>query len=466
MIESRKSTLKSDLPPTEEIKFSTRAKVWTVAILVGLAVIFLLRVGEVLSPFLWAIITAFIFNGLLRTLTQRFGWKRWLGVTLVFGLFFILLGVGLLFLIPAISNEAKILAKDIPGLKRSVDDYLDKNPNIIILGFEANSETVRNLINTGLDRLPEVAQEFGPKLVTGSFHFLLDLLLYLITTFYLMLMGGRAIWRFVSTLPLAFRGEIRGLFVRADNVLGAYIKGQILLVLIMSAASFIALSILGIRYSLLLAIMVGILELIPFVGPYLAISICCVVAYFQPHGPGLSFGMEALTLVIVVGVVLMVLRQLEDLVVIPNIIGKLVELAPLLVIFSTITAAALMGPKGLLLGVPIVAVLKIIVGYLYYKLVDADRQKLFISPDTEFEELKGKLLEYPPDSRLLIISEPVAESLIEPASLTEMQDMSLTRRLDLAFYIGEEEKAAHTLREAGFPIVSLSQEHFLSDTGR
>ncbi|HEX2912612.1 MAG TPA: AI-2E family transporter [Chloroflexia bacterium] len=448
------------LPPVDEIKFSPRAKRWTVVIIAGLLIIFLLHVAEVLPPFIWAGVTAFLFNGLVNRLTARFNRPRWVWALTIYLIFLVVLIISLFLLIPALSAEARSLATEAPSLKKSVDQYLIDNPTITIAGITFQSDSLRDSINGVIDRIPGIAQEFGPRLLSGTLRFLIDFLLYLITTFYLMLMGGRAIWGFIDSLPLQYRQEIRSLVTRAYNVLSAYVRGQVLLVLIMAAAASIILSVLGVRYSLLLGIATGILELVPFVGPYLAIATSCTVAFFQPHGPNHSFGMDAVTLTIVVGVALFVLRQLEDYVVIPNLIGRILELPPLLIIFSTITGAALLGPMGLLLAVPIVAVLKIIVAYLFYKLVDADRQKIFLPSGTEPEGLYNVLQSQPARARLLVIPNGSSVSLEDQETLERVREISFHKALDVAFYCGEDEELAEQVKKSGFPVVTMEQEDF------
>ncbi len=454
----------SPLPTRQEIIFSPVAKRWTVLILAGLLIAFVLHVAEVLPPFVWAVATAFVFNGPVKSVSTRFKWPRWGGVVLVYGLFIVTMIVGLAVLIPALINEGKTLASDRPKIESTVNDYLAKNPTISLAGIEISSDTVRTAIDSVVDRLPALAQELGPKFLSRTARILIDFLLYLIATLYLMLLGGRTVTYFIDTLPLAYREELRLLFSRINTVLAAYIKGQVLLVLIMSVSSFIILAILGVRYALLLGIMTGILELVPFVGPYLAITICGLVAFFQQHGPGIGFGLDGLTLAIIAGICLFILRQLEDYVVIPNLIGRIVELPPLLIVFTIVTGATLLGPIGLLLGVPIVAVLKILIGYLYYKMVDAERQKVFLPPDTGPEELYRLLQKQPAGSRLLLVLTGPAEFLRDPMTLAEFKRMSEGRQVDLAFYCGEDEKTGNQIRQAGFPLITLSQEQFATGT--
>ena len=451
------------IPPIEEIRFSPAAKRWTVAIMVGLLVIFVLRIADVLAPFVWAAATAFVFNGPIKAICNRVGGRRWIGALIIFGIFFLVLVIGLFLLIPALTKEGRTLATDAPRWRTTVDQYLRENDPVRIAGIDIPADTARSTVNNVIDRVQTIAQDVGPKLLTGTFRFLIDFLLYLIATFYLMLIGGRAITHFVTTLPLKYRAEIGDLFSRANTVLSAYIRGQVLLVLIMSVSSFVILTILGVRYSLLLGIMTGVLELVPFVGPYLAIAICSIVAFFQPHG---NFGLEGVALVIAAAVALFILRQIEDYGIIPNLIGKIVELPALLVIFTTVVGAALLGPMGLLLGVPIVAVIKIVVGYLYYKLVDADRTKLFLSPEDQPNNLVNLLSNQAPQSRVLVVAGPEPIYLRDPQLLDRLHTISDQKTLDLAFYCGDDEKTSDAIREAGFPITTMDQEHFPANTSR
>jgi hypothetical protein len=260
---------------------------------------------------------------------------------------------------------------------------------------------------------------------------------------------------------MKYRNETRNLVLRVDTVLGAYIKGQFLLIGIMSVASFVVLEILQVHYSVALAIMVGVLELIPFVGPYLAIGICSAVAFFQDTH---AFGLPPVVVVIILIVALFILRQLEDYVVIPNVIGRIVELPPLLVIFSVVAGAALLGPMGLLLAVPVVATLKIIVGYLYYKIVDADREKIVLPEGDDYPDLL-KIVEAEPNRRLLIGLGQDAPYLEDSENLLRLRQISETMQVDLAFNCGNEHLCKR-LRDYGFSIIELPQEHFATNAGR
>jgi predicted PurR-regulated permease PerM len=449
------------MPPVDEIRFSARAKVWTVVILVGLSVALILKIGEVLPPFIWALVTAFVFNDLLTALTQRTGRPRWVWVTAVFVVFFGVIILVALTVVPSTTHQVEQLVKDVPVIQHDLDTYLANNDMVDIGGVKVSSDTVQKTLSSSLSKLQETLSQTGPELLKGTFRFAIDFVVYLIATLYLMLIGSRSVFSFINTLPLRYRGETRNLVLRIDTVLGAYIKGQFLLIGIMSVASFVVLTILEVRYALVLAIMVGVLELVPFVGPYLAITICSAVAFFQDKH---AFGLSALIVVIILAVALFVLRQIEDYVIIPNVIGRIVELPALMVIFTVIAGAALLGPMGLLLGVPVVAALKIIVGYLYYKLVDADREKVILPAGTDFLELLS-VLEEKSNRRLLVGVGHEAPYLEDPENLLRLQQISQTKRIDLAFNCGNEH-LCNRLRTYGFSVVELTQEHFATNVGR
>src|SRR5690349_3356884 len=128
--------LQQENTPVKEIKFSTRAKFITVVVLVGLVIIYLLHVWEALPPFIWAAVTAFVFNGLLKSLGARFGGPRWAWAAGVYLVFLGILAIALALVIPALSKEAKTLATDSPKIQQTVDEYLNNNPTINIIGME------------------------------------------------------------------------------------------------------------------------------------------------------------------------------------------------------------------------------------------------------------------------------------------------------------------------------------------
>ncbi len=151
-------------------------------------------------------------------------------------------------------------------------------------------------------------------------------------------------------------------------MLGRYLRAQLLLIAIMAVASFIALTVLGVRFSVLLALVAGFLEIFPIIGPTAAISLVSLVALVQHDN---HFGLDQLGFVIVVALTFFIMRQIEDYLVIPNIIGHVVSLHPVVILFVLFCGSAVGGLLGMFLAVPLTGALKIVVGYLYGKMIEA-----------------------------------------------------------------------------------------------
>lgn len=442
--------------PFQELHFSVFAKRITVIVLVSVVVIFLLKVADVLPPFIWATVVAYVLNHPLSILVSKTGWPRWTWAVLFYVVFFGVIALALFWLIPNVGGEAREFVKDAPTIRQNVDNYLQQNNGVNVAGVSIDTETAQNIISSTLTTATGTARDVAPSALSRTARFLIDFVLFLVVTFYLMLTGGSFISNTVTTLPLKYRREVGDLVMRIDRVLSAYIRGQFILIGIMTTAAFIVLTILGVHYSFILAIMTGVLELVPFVGPYSAIVISSAVAFFQPHG---NFGLSGLPLALIVAALYFTIRQVEDYVVVPAVIGKMVELPSLVIIFVVLAGSALLGPMGLLLGVPITAAIKIVVGYLYYKLVDADREKLDFTKATNFQEI-AQALGNMPNRRVLVEIDGQSDFFREPANLAALKQLEEEKEIDIAVDT-DDEKLATALRKQGIPVLTMEQEHFV-----
>jgi predicted PurR-regulated permease PerM len=184
----------------------------------------------------------------------------------------------------------------------------------------------------------------------------LKVILCLIITFYLLLDGdrfGRFALRFLARER---RADTLRLAHRIHVVLGRWLRGQLLLILVVAAVLYVILGpILHIPYALALAMLSGVLEIIPLVGPLIAAALAGTVA-FSAHGTDTT---------IVVLVVYFVVRQVEDQVIMPLVIGRAVHLHPVITIFAVLVGLSTWGILGGLLGVPVAAAINVTLHELY-----------------------------------------------------------------------------------------------------
>jgi predicted PurR-regulated permease PerM len=125
-------------------------------------------------------------------------------------------------------------------------------------------------------------------------------------------------------------------------------------------ALFVCLSILGVKFALILAVFSGFAEIVPIIGPIVAASVAALAAYL---GGGANFGLAPLQTVLAVIVIYAVIRQTQDYLVNPYVMGKITKLHPLVILFAVIAGEHIAGVLGLILAVPIAGVIRIIFEY-------------------------------------------------------------------------------------------------------
>jgi predicted PurR-regulated permease PerM len=184
----------------------------------------------------------------------------------------------------------------------------------------------------------------------------LQAILAVIVTFYFLVDGSMFVDRTVALLPVAQRERTGDVLARIHVVLGKWLRGQLLLIALVAAVVYVGLGPLAhLPYALALAVMTGVLEIIPLIGPLIATAIVAIDA-FARGGIGLAAAII---------VFYFVLRQVEDQVVMPVVIGRAVHLHPIVTIFAVLVGLSLYGVLGGLLGVPVAAAINVVFRELY-----------------------------------------------------------------------------------------------------
>lgn len=349
-----------------EVTLSPRAR--TVVLWIGFIAggVLLFETAHALKPFIWAVITAYILHPLVSFIHRKTRLPKPLITAWLYVMLGLLITILVINFLPPLIDQLKALQNQIPNAVDDVQSWIEQHQlhRLERLGVEADFIDQR-LSEIG-QQLADLLSNAALPIVLGTVSVLVELLIYLVASFYFIVYGDRFVQTIRNIFNRRYHREFDGLMVDINSTLGAYIRGQALLVVIMSCASFLGLSILSVQYALAVAIATGFLELIPIVGPWTAALVAVAVALFQDSTP---FGWSNATLAIVVGLLFFTLRQLEDAFVIPLVIGRIIHLHPLLVIFVVVTGTSLGGILGLILAVPIAAVIKIFVTYFYGKIM-------------------------------------------------------------------------------------------------
>ncbi len=323
-------------------RWSSTTKRVVVAIFALAALYIVYRAGDIVRPFVWAGVLAFVLLPLVGALERRLSLPRTAAAAIVFlGLLAAIIGGGRL-LVPLALDQVRDLQRTLPTLVANAQNTLAETADQV--GLEDLDALIVSFAGIG-DFTQMVARGAVPFIV-GIGHFLLELLVFLIATFFLLRDAPRLFQWFRRILPASQRNELIPLFAQVNALLGRYVRGQIFLIGVMSTATFVGLSILQVPFVLLLAVMTGVLEVIPIVGPITAGAIACLVALGHPA----PWGLSQIWYVAIVAVMYTVLRHAEDYFVIPLVIGRIVKLHPAVVIFSLLTGGALYGLLGVLVA--------------------------------------------------------------------------------------------------------------------
>ncbi len=345
-------------------RWSSTTKRVVVALFAVAALYIIYRAGDIVRPFVWAGVLAFVLLPVVGLLERRLSLPRTAAAGIVFvGLLAAIIGGGRL-LVPLAIDQLRDLQRTLPTLVANAQNTLTETADQI--GLEDLDAVIVNF--AGIGDLTQMVARGAVPFIVGIGHFLLELLVFLIATFFLLRDAPRLFQWFRRILPASQRNELVPLFAQVNALLGRYVRGQMFLIGVMSLATFIGLSILQVPFVLLLAIMTGVLEVIPIVGPITAGAIACLVALGHPA----PWGLSQIWYVAIVAVMYTVLRHAEDYFVIPLVIGRIVRLHPAVVIFSLLTGGALYGLLGVLVAVPVAATLRLVLIYMGAKLRDED----------------------------------------------------------------------------------------------
>ncbi|KKS71150.1 hypothetical protein A3A14_03295 [Candidatus Daviesbacteria bacterium RIFCSPLOWO2_01_FULL_43_38] len=185
-------------------------------------------------------------------------------------------------------------------------------------------------------------------LTLNLFDFILRFVTVLVITFYLLL-DREHIEERVAALFVSHRGRAEKLIKDIESKLGAWLRGQMILSVVIAVSVYIGLTIIGLDYALPLAIIAGLLEIIPIIGPIIAAAPAVLIAFTT-----------SVPLAVIVGIMYAVIQQLESNIVVPQLMKRAVGLNPLLIIIAITVGGRLLGVGGALLAVPIAVVIQVV----------------------------------------------------------------------------------------------------------
>jgi predicted PurR-regulated permease PerM len=343
--------------PTElEISVSSETVVRIVFILGLFALAWFLR--DILVVVLTAVILASAIEPLVRFFAQR-NIPRLLALVLIYTSGGASLLCLVYFFVPAILADVSQMARALPT-------YIDISSLWNPLASGVDGDAVRTVTPaTGIERglsdganvvdLLKSGIEQGGIIQSASAFFggFLSFVLIVVLSFYLSAQerGVEHFLRLIS--PAKSRGYIVDLWKRSQAKIGLWFQGQVLLGVLVGVLTFLGLTIMGVPSALFLAVLIMIFELIPVFGPILAAVPAVAVAFTD----GIRVADPGLTAALIVGVFYFIIQQFESHLIYPLVVRKVIGIPPVLVILALVIGAKMAGFLGILLSVPVTAIL-------------------------------------------------------------------------------------------------------------
>lgn len=334
---------------------------------------------SVLSPFIVGIIIAYILYIPSRKFEQIYGKvkiikkrARPLSIFTVYILFILLIIIGIRFLVPAITSSFQDLVNNFQSyyisIKESImtlpEDSIFKSERFMNVINQFNGFKIEDYIN--LNMIGQYAQGVI-SFASGIF----DMFVSLVVSLYILL-DRKKIIDFIKKFVGAFFNNqsyknIGKYFHRTNEIFCKFLSSQFLDAIVVAILTSVAMSIMHIKYAVMLGLFIGLFNLIPYFGAIIAVTISVILTILTG---GISQAIE-------MAIVVIILQQIDANFINPKIVGESLEISPLLVIFSVTVGGAYFGILGMFLAVPISAVIKLLitdwVEYKYQKKAELNK---------------------------------------------------------------------------------------------
>lgn len=328
-------------PQNINVHISTTALIKIV--IVALLLVLLYAIRDIMLMLVVAIILASAMDPLVDWLYRKAKFPRGLSVIMVYMFFLGLLGLAVYFLIPPIAHEFSELSGRIEGFRHDLANRAGALSDVLnqlglANGLSALGQSFGDLTNDVFQR------------TLGVVSSIVQFVGVLVFTFYLI-SSENGMKNFVrSFVPYKHHAYALSLTEKIQKKIGYWLLGQLVLSAFIFSFTFLGLTALGVKYALALALLAGLLEIVPYIGPIFSAIPAVFVAFA-----------ESPTLALFVIILYILIQQIENYVLVPKVMGKTVGANPLLILLSVLIGFNIAGIIGVLMAVPIVAAISVFI---------------------------------------------------------------------------------------------------------
>jgi predicted PurR-regulated permease PerM len=321
--------------------------------------------SPILMPFFVSILFAYLGDPIVDKLEAK-KLSRTLSVAIVFGVLLLVSLTLLLVLLPMLTVQIGALFQRLP-------DYLalfqtNVIPWLASLGFPVevfDIETIKQSISSYWGEVGHVASSIVQYMTHSgvvAMQWLANIVLIPVLTFYLLRDWDLLVARFRELIPRSNADKVIKLSLECDEMLAAFIRGQLMVMLALATIYTIGLAMIGLELALLLGVVAGIVSFVPYLGLIVGIGLAGLAAFLQFH--------EWIPVLMVVGV-FSIAQMIEGMVLTPRFVGERIGLHPVAVLFAVMAGAQLFGFTGILLALPVAAVVMVLLRHAHQQYIES-----------------------------------------------------------------------------------------------
>ena len=331
--------------------------IWLAIFVVVSILIYLL--APILMPFISAAVLAYIADPLVDKLEKKM--SRSIAVSVVFFVLSLSTILVLLIILPLVEKQIVVLAEKLPL-------YIDRAQNYLLplLKDKFDFDVARfdlNMLKQSFSEYWKAAGGIAANIVSSISHsgivlvgWIANFLLMLVVTFYLLRDWDILVAKVHALIPRNNEKVIVVIAKESDEVIGAFFRGQMLVMLALSVVYTVGLMIVGLDTALLIGVLSGVVSFVPYLGFIVGIAIASIAALMQFQ--------EAMPL-LYVAIVFMTGQMLEGMLLTPLLVGDKIGLHPVAVIFAVLAGGQLFGFVGILLALPVAAVIAVVLRHAH-----------------------------------------------------------------------------------------------------
>ena len=316
----------------------------------------------VIIPFVVAFVLAYLFNPLVKSLSKYI--KRWMAIIIVYAAITVGMVLLLWWLIPTLWHQLQAAWEYLPKIlywyNNIAREWLANNTRIRLPALEAKgfSETLVDYMQAHY-RFSDASSWISQILASGM-NFISSaglIVLVPILTFYFLFNWDKRLLSWQMAIPMSYRKKVTSIAKESDRALMEFVKGQLLVMVALGIIYAVQLQLIGLELGLIIGMGAGIASFVPYLGFGLGFIAAIIAGLFQ-------FGLDWFHLSLIVGAFL-VGQAAEGYVLQPLLLGDKIGLSPLWVIFAVLAGASLLGFVGMLIALPVSAILNVLFRNLY-----------------------------------------------------------------------------------------------------